>query len=464
MIIQEIDHIKIENEYYKRGLDYVPNKKQEAFHAAGLVAQERLFTGGNRTGKTHGGERESVNHWSGNYNELWNGYKFKRPIESWVVGLTSSVVAQTLQKDLLGDRELNIRGLIHPDLIKSKRKSGSSDMYRTIYINNNFGGASRITFKTYEEGRESFQGSKVDLILMDEEPPFEIYKECKMRTMATEDGFRGMIIITSTPLKGFSDFFNYFMDDTHPETVKDSRWYGHIEWDDANHLPEEEKKRMLASMSPHEIEARTKGIPWPGSGLVYPVPESMIICDPFEIPNHWGRVYAIDFGWNHPAFLFGAHDKDNNSWYFYAEYSVPQRSPDGHAAALQSFGINWIPALYDPAGRGSQTGDGKKPLNLYMDAGFKNLIPADNSKEEGILKTLQMMQAGQIKIFSNLMKTRSEFRKYARDEDGIAYKKDDHFMDCMRYIVMSGGSVAIPKNFTALKYHGRYSNKKPGYF
>lgn len=75
-----------------------------------------------------------------------------------------------------------------------------------------------------------------------------------------------------------------------------------------------------------------------------------------------------------------------------------------------------------------------------------------------------MMQAGQIKICTTLIKTRSELRKYARDEDGIPNKKDDHLMDCMRYIVMSGLSVAIPKNFTSQQYHGMYSNSAPGYF
>ena len=447
-----------QEEYYKRGLDYCPNKKQLLFHKAGIEAQERLITGGNRSGKSHAGQREAIAHWSGIYNGMPDCYKFNRPINCWVVGKTATVIAETIQKDILGDKEQNLRGLLHPSLIKNKKKAGNAEMYRTIYVNHVSGGSSKITFKTFEEGREAFQGSKVDLILIDEEPPFNIYQECKMRTMATDNTFRGMMITCSTPLKGFSTFFNYFMDDRHPEEVRDSIWHAHIRWEDTEHLPEAEKRRMLASMPPHEIEARTNGLPGCGSGLVYPVPESLIICEPFEIPDYWPRVYGIDFGWNHPAFLFAAHDRDNNTWYFYSEYSVPQRTPDGHASALQSFGINWIPAVYDPAGKSSQTGDGQKPLKLYREAGFKNLFAANNSKEEGLLKTLQMMKSSQIKIFSTLGKTRSELRKYIRDEDGIPNKKDDHFMDCMRYIVMSGGGVAVPKNFQNQQHYGRYIN------
>ncbi len=455
---------QIEEEYYKRSLDYVPNIKQDAFHIAGLTAQERLITGGNRSGKSHAGFKEGTAHVTGIYNDDWKGYRFEKPIRCWIAGKTSSLIAETIQKDLLGDREQNLRGMIHPSLIKEKRRSGSSDMYRTIYVRHVSGGASKITFKTYEEGREAFQAGKIDLAIMDEEPPFNIYQECKMRTMATSKTARGMIMVCSTPLKGYSEFFNYFMDDRHPEEVKDSRWHAHITWEDAIHLPLEEKKRLLSGMSPHEIEARTKGIPWPGSGLVYPVPESMIICEPFEIPDYWPRVYAIDFGWNHPAFLFAAPDRDNDVIYFYAENSVPERTPDGHASALQSFGINWIPAVYDPAGKGSQQGDGKKPLNLYREAGFKNLYPANNSKEEGILRLLQRFQAGQAKIFTTCVKFRAEIRKYARDEDGIPNKKDDHLCDGARYIAMSGLQIAVSKNFISQQYRGMYANSTPGYF
>lgn len=456
---------EIEEEYYKRFLDYVPNTKQEAFHIAGLTAQERWLGGGNRSGKTHGILREDARHLTGIYSENWKGYRFKEPIRCWIGGKTASLISETLQKDLIGDAEQNLRGILHPSWIKEKRRSGNSDMYRTIYVKHISGGSSKITFKTYEEGREAFQAGKIHLAHLDEEPPFNIYQECKMRTMATDSKSRGMIMVSSTSLKGRSEFVNYFRRDRHPEEVKDSRWHSLIRWDDTLHLPAEEKKRLISGMSPHEIEARTNGIEWAGSGLVYPVPESTIICDPFEIPEHWARVYGIDFAWNHPAFLFAAHDRDNNCWYFYAENSVPQRTPDGHASALQSFGINWMPAVYDPAGKGSQQGDGVKPINLYKEAGFKNLHKANNSKEEGILKTLQMMYAGQLKIFSTLSKTRAELSSYLRNEDGIPYKIDDHLMDCMRYIIMSGGQVAIPKNYMNQQYHVMYGgNNAPGYY
>jgi hypothetical protein len=37
------------------------------------------------------------------------------------------------------------------------------------------GGTSRLLFKAYEQGRESFQSAKIDVGLLDEKPPLSIY-------------------------------------------------------------------------------------------------------------------------------------------------------------------------------------------------------------------------------------------------------------------------------------------------
>ena len=158
--------------------------------------------------------------------------------------------------------------------------------------------------------------------------------------------------------------------------------------------------------------------------------------------------------------IFAAHDRDTDVVYFYAEHYVKERTPDQHAFALQSSGIHWIPGVYDPAGKISRQGDGEKVVNLFTKAGFKYLSPAKNSKEEGILKVLQRMQNGKLKIFNTLKNTISELRMYARDEDGIPNDYDDHLMDCMRYIIISGLGIARAKEERKLPFKNPYS---PGY-
>lgn len=432
----------IEAEYRNRFLDYHPSKKQQEFHIAGLTAQERLIGGGNRSGKSHVGQREFSAHTRGFYPSLWEGYRFDRPIDCWYIGKTSDLVAETIQKDLFGDESLGSIGMITPDNIISKTRAGSSKMYRTVYIKSEFGGASKVTFKTYEEHRETFQGAKKDLVIFDEEPPIDIYMEAKMRTMQTSSDFRGMTIVCATPLKGYTDFCSYFMEGRHQGVAKDSIWYDTISWEDCEHLSEEEKRRMISGMSPREIEARTKGIPWPGSGMCYPIPEDMVLCQPFEIPPYWRKLWAIDFGWQHPtAVIFLAHDTDNDVIYAYGEYAVSERTVENHLAALGKMGIHKIPGVYDPAGKISRQGDGEKIIELYKKSGLRNVSPAKNSVEAGLDAVLTRMQNGQLKIFSTLTKTISEMRKYSRDDEGVPRKINDDLMDCLRYGVMGISSA-----------------------
>ena len=72
-------------------------------------------------------------------------------------------------------------------------------------------------------------------------------------------------------------------------------------WDDVPHLTAEMKDELLSAYPEHERDARTKGIPQLGSGLIYPVPDELITCEPFPIPKHWPRLAAMDFGWDHPT-------------------------------------------------------------------------------------------------------------------------------------------------------------------
>ncbi|MCW5980334.1 MAG: terminase family protein [Bryobacteraceae bacterium] len=55
--------------------------------------------------------------------------------------------------------------------------------------------------KSYDQRRESFQGTEQDVIWLDEEPPLDLYTECLMRTMTTG----GTVMLAFTPLRGLSD-------------------------------------------------------------------------------------------------------------------------------------------------------------------------------------------------------------------------------------------------------------------
>ncbi len=184
-------------------------------------------------------------------------------------------------------------------------------------------------------------------------------------------------------------------------------------------------------------------------GLVYPVAESNIICDSFKFPEFWPKVYGIDFGWNPSptAVLFAAHDRDNDIIYLYDEYSDTEKTPAEHIYQLSQKGYNIanLVGVYDPAGKISSQQDGKNLVELYRKSGVHFLHKADNSKEKGLMAVLERMQHGRLKIFKNCTKTLKELRMYARDENGIPKKGNDHFMDAMRYIVISGLQYAVDR-------------------
>lgn len=56
-------------------------------------------------------------------------------------------------------------------------------------------------FKSYDQGREAYQGDDVDLIVNDEEPPYDIYLEQRMRLVDRD----GEMLFAMTSVKGMTD-------------------------------------------------------------------------------------------------------------------------------------------------------------------------------------------------------------------------------------------------------------------
>lgn len=212
-------------------------------------------------------------------------------------------------------------------------------------------------------------------------------------------------------------------------------------WDDVPHLTEKDKADLRASYPAYQVDARTKGVPQLGSGAIYPVPESDIVVEPFDIPRHWRRAYGLDVGWNRTAAIWGATDPDSRTTYLYAEHYRGQAEPSIHADAIKSRGV-WIPGVVDPAARGRGQRDGEQLLQSYMDLGL-DLIPANNAVEAGIYEVWQDLSAGRIKVFKTLQSWLAEFRIYRRDEKGRIVKDKDHAMDATRYLRMTGLARAI---------------------
>ena len=91
-------------------------------------------------------------------------------------------------------------------------RQGVTDLIDTIRVRHRTGGWSKLGFKSYQQGRGSFEGTSKHIIWFDEEPPIEVYGEGLIRTATTG----GIVMLTFTPLEGLSETVMQFLpgDDT----------------------------------------------------------------------------------------------------------------------------------------------------------------------------------------------------------------------------------------------------------
>lgn len=416
--------------------------KHTEFFAAGAEYRQRLMLAANRVGKTEGvGLYELSLHLTGQYPEWWTGRRFDRPIRAWAAGDTLKTVREILQTKLLGPDNDRGTGVLPGESIdRISRAAGVADTIDSVYVKHASGGTSLLTFKSYDQRRISFQGTEQDVILLDEEPPLDIYTECLLRTMTND----GMLMLTFTPLTGLSEVVLAFLPGGELKAhAEGSKFVVMATWDDVPHLSDEVKKELWDSIPPFQRDARSKGIPQLGSGAIYPVPETDVVVDDFEIPAHWRRVYGMDVGWNRTAVVWGAVDPDTDVVYLYSEHYRGQAEPVVHVEAIKGRG-DWIPGTIDPASRGRGQRDGEQLLQQYVDLGLE-LSMAVNAREAGLYAVWQRLSAGKLKVFKSLGNWRTEFRLYRRDEKGAVVKENDHLMDSTRYLVVSGLDQARTK-------------------
>ncbi len=412
--------------------------------------RECVLMAANRIGKTECAAFMISCHLTGRYPKWWNGRRFKKPINALVAGETGKLVRDSIQLKLLGKPSDIGTGMIPKDCIigNPRPKAGTPDAVDIAYIQHISGGQSILQFQSYDQGRTAFQATERDLIELDEEPPLDIYSECLIRTMTTN----GLVLSTFTPLKGVSETVLSLQ-----EKAENGQCALTIAtWDDAPHLTDKDKTELMASLPPHQRDARSKGVPALGSGAVFQIPEADITCPPFDIPPHFKRLYGFDVGWNNTACAWGAFDAETDTIYITHTYKRGQAEPAVHAQAIKQRG-DWILGAIDPASRGRAQKDGEQLIQLYREQGLE-LMLADNAVEAGIFDMYERMSTGRLKVFSTCAEFFGEYRLYRRDEKGKIVKQNDHVMDSSRYMVRmiaNHGVVNVKKNDPYSKAHKR---------
>ena len=426
----------------KKFFNYQPYDYQRQFSNASSGHQQKALMAANRIGKSDGGAYEIAMHATGEYPDWYEGRRFSSPPLIVCGGKTNTQVRDVGQSKLLGDAsdpEQRGRGFIPAASIgNTSRKAGIPDALSSVLVKHKSGGNSKISFISYDSGKEGWMGFSADVVWLDEEPPEEIYSQA-LRSIVDKGGF---ITMTFTPENGITNVVRQFTND-----LKEGQYLQNATWDDAPHITGEVKEQILAALPAHEREMRSKGIPVLGSGLIYPVKETDITCEPFVVPDHWPRIAAIDFGYDHPAaWVAAAWDREEDVIYVTDCLKMHKQTPDQQVYKIKQHGGGSIPTAWPADGMTAEKGTGIALKQQYEGLYFlpeSFLNPADpvtgkanRSVEAGIMAILERMKNGKFKIFQHLEELLQELRMYHR-KDGKIVKAFDDAVDAMRYAAMS---------------------------
>lgn len=425
---------------------------QRDFVAATKDYFECCLCAANQIGKTYTGTDIDAMHLLGDYPDDWPGHKFDFPPLCWALGYSMEKTRDLLQSALFGDfvEGKFSGGLVPADRILSHESAqGTTNAMRTVRVKHKRG-ESTMQFWSYSQGQHAIMGDVVDWFHIDEEPRDQtIRPQLLTRTINGDKGNGGRGIYTFTPENGRTDLVIKFMDDPSPD-----QFFMKKGWDDAPHMTEEKKKRLLAQYPAHQRDMRTKGEPMMGTGRIYDIGDELITCDRFEPPLHWHVIAAMDFGWDHPqAQVLLYEDRETDTCYIARAWKQSKVSANDAWGATNAWTKD-IPMAWPHDGLQNEKGrdDAVQQKTHYEKAGFKmipqmaswpdmpdgrgGLIKGGNSVEQGIYEITDKMNKGQFKIFSDLVHLMDEVRQYHRDEKGKIVKVRDDLIDAMRYAYM----------------------------
>lgn len=415
----------------------VVHEKQMIFHKCSK--KNRWVFGGNRSGKTECGAVETV--W------LARGihpFKKNKQVSCWVVSITKQVQRDVAQNKIL--HYLRKDWIVQVAMTSGRQESADSGIIDFILVRNVFGSLSKIGFKSCDQGREKFQGSSLDFVWFDEEPPFDIYQECRMRVIDR----KGMVFGTMTPLKGLTWVYNEIYLN---ENEDDEVWCEEMEWADNPYLDQQEIERMTKTLSNDELQSRRYGKFMQTGGLVYSeFDERVHVIEPFSVPKEWYDNISIDPGLNNPLSAhWYAEDFDGNI-YVIAEHFDRGKDVIYHSAKIKEIcdKLDWprfngkISSLIDSAAMQKTLASTKSVVELFYENDILVNPKVNKDMFSGINTVKRYLKDGEGKahlfIFKNCVNLIREIKSYWWGNDDLPVKKDDHALDEMRYYLMTKAS------------------------
>lgn len=270
-------------------LKYAKQHDKQKAATASMAAIRALFWG-NRVGKTEWGGQESSRFSTGNHPFR----KIPASTHGWVCCPSFDVQEETTQKKILS---------YLPEKDIARREYLRGRILRRLVLKN----GSTITFKSYEQGREKFQGAGKDWIWFDEEPPKDIWEECFVRM---EAGRSLSVWLTMTAIKGMT----WVYDEIYLDTNNPDLYVSTAGWDDNPFLTAIQKEQMARGLSKSALQVRKEGKFVKRVGLVCAWWDRNVHIRHYDSPNRsWTWYEVLDGGFSDPAaWLLAGVDGDNN--------------------------------------------------------------------------------------------------------------------------------------------------------
>lgn len=437
---EEIDWLK-----NRKILLYAPEPKQKMFHMSKCPC--RALFGGNRVGKTMAGGMEFLYHMTGMYPDWYpSGQRLSG-------SLKGRIVAKDFQKGVGEVIQPFLVEWLDDSLIKRKIKNPQGVVTKYELKN-----GSVFDIVTHEQTTEQFEGWRGHVAWFDEPPPRDKY----VATLRGLVDFSGRHWLTLTPLTQ-----PWIYDEIYTSQDKDRTFCVTIDIRENPYLSESAIKEFEDSLTEEEKEARLHGRFLHLTGLIYKEFDPNVhVIDPPVIKSHWSRYMAVDAHERTPTAVvwLAVDEKDNH--YIYDELRLKDMDIPMMAQAIQAQegGLKARIRLIDPHNDKDNIAAGGFNIRTeFMKHGvFTERANSDPSF--GKLKirqaltlrysTVLKMKVPQLFVSRYCTNTIYEFqhyiwqeRKHNKEEFNpgeVAKKKNDHFMDCLRYIYNYGPRYYAP--------------------
>lgn len=297
----------------------------------------------------------------------------------------------------------------------------------------------RLEFKSFNQGRGSFQGRGVNSIHCDEQCEHDyqgIFEEMQARLLDKN----GFLSWSMTPILSQPELEERIenppdTDETFKINLNDNRTSR------GGYISDKRIDDMIAQW-PEETQAtRIAGEFASFFGSVFKTYNRRIhVIEPFRIPKEWRRYRGFDFGFTNPKVcIWLAKDKDEN-WYVYREIFQPQTMIEDFIrdVCVLSKGETFVENWADPE-------DPEARVKLRK-AGVKTRIA-----RKDIQPSVEVMQSKfkvkgdgkpSLFIFKTCKNTTREIPAYhypkatsVNNPKDVPVQKDDHTIDAIRYVL-----------------------------